>query len=319
MAKKSKSRSFSAAATNTRHDPSSKPSNNKAEYLLQGLPDAERRHLERCTLDACAINNNNANKSDRDSLVKQAVSILEQEHCLVLHNCLSCNEIQVLQETYGALREHGQTAIGEKDPTRRSGTRLYNCLCQLGPACDFYDWKPGAEQARACLNPKASSTCSDSSYYDYQYYQQQQQQPTKKKPLWKEITDHFHFTHIARVEVVTSHVGCRAQGWHIDGVHGLTVIMPLTDVGVRQGPTELDFSIDFVGLWEGDPKVRNAADAAKQMRAVMPAGSVLLFNANVSHRGSANIGRVDRPICVLDCSLESTCLAKGGPRDVWSV
>ena len=36
--------------------------------------------------------------------------------------------------------------------------------------------------------------------------------------------------------------------------------------------------------------------------AAINAGSVLIFNANCSHRGTANISNVDRPILVLDTS-----------------
>ena len=271
--------------------------------LSEGLPPKEREHLQRCTLDY-------ANTAlDDDAFVQRAVSILEQEHVLIIHNCLNEKEIGTLHDCYEELHrlQAGQKAIGEKDASKRSGTRLYNCLCQLGPACGFYDWKDGTRDAKRCLNPLS---CIDySSEFDY----------TKKprKPVWKSITDTFHFYHIARVEVVTSHVGCRAQDWHVDGVHGLTVILPLTDVGVRQGPTELDFGPAFVGLWDGDPKVRSKSH--DRVRAVLPRGSVLLFNANVSHRGGANISTVDRPILVLDCSLDSTCLAAGGARDIWSV
>lgn len=267
------------------------------ESPANGLPLEEKRHLERCTVDYATTTLNH------DAFVRNAVRILEQEHMLIVHNCLSDDEVQVLYDCYEDLHQQqaGQRAIGEKDASKRSGTRLYNCLCQLGPACDFYNWKDGTEEAQHCLNPIATT--------DYR--------KPPRKPVWKSITDTFHFYHIARVEVVTSHVGCRAQDWHIDGVHGLTVILPLTDVGVRQGPTELDFGPAFLGLWEGDPKVR--AHSTDRVRAVMPKGSVLLFNANVSHRGSANIGATDRPILVLDCSLESTCLAAGGPRDIWSV
>lgn len=264
--------------------------------LADALPLEEKRHLERCTLDYAAT------PLTHDDFVCKAVSILEQEHMLVIQNCWNDDEIHVLYDCYKTLhaQQAGQRAIGEKDASKRSGTRLYNCRCQLGPACDFYNWKDATERAQNCLNPTITTDV--------------RQRP--RKPVWKSITDAFHFHHIARVEVVTSHVGCRAQHWHIDGVHGLTVIVPLTNVGVRQGPTELDFAIPFVGLWEGDPKVKSRN--ATTVRAVMPQGSVLLFNANVSHRGSANIGASDRPILVLDCSLESTCLAAGGPRDIWS-
>ena len=210
--------------------------------LSDSLPLKEREHLERCTLDYAntALND--------DDFVQRAVNILEQEHVLVIHNCLDDTETKTLYDCYEKHHrlQAGQKAIGEKDASKRSGTRLYNCLCQLGPACGFYDWKDGTMGAKRCLNPMS---CVDYSTFDY----------TKKprKPIWKAITDTFHFYHIARVEVVTSHVGCRAQDWHVDGVHGLTVILPLTDVGVRQGPTELDFGPAFVGLWDGDPKVRS--------------------------------------------------------------
>jgi Phytanoyl-CoA dioxygenase (PhyH) len=266
-----------------------------------GLDPDEKRHLERCTMDF------GRTTLSYDQFVQTAVETLEQEHMLVIQNCLDDHEIQILHDCYIDLhrKQSGQRAIGEKDASKRSGTRLYNCLCQLGPACDFYDWKDGTEKAQDCLHPRISPL---------EYWNA----APRRKPIWKAITDTFHFTHIARVEVVTSHIGCRAQDWHIDGVHGLTVIIPLTDVGVRQGPTELDFEPAFVGLWEGDAKVRKRSPKAERVRAVLSKGSVFLFNANVSHRGSANIGNKDRPILVLDCSLESTCLAVGGPRDIWS-
>jgi hypothetical protein len=41
-----------------------------------------------------------------------------------------------------------------------------------------------------------------------------------------------------------------------------------------------------------------------------------MFNANVSHRGSANIGSNDRPILVLDTSLPTACLPAGAVN-IW--
>jgi hypothetical protein len=277
------------------------------ESLTDSLPLEEKRHLERCTVDYATTT------LSHDDVVRKAVEILEQEHMLIIHNCLKEEEVQILHDCYTDLHQQQQAggtggqqrAIGEKDASKRSGTRLYNCLCQRGPVCGFYNWKSCATlNAQHCLNP--------TTHTDFR-------KAPPRKPVWKSITDTFHFYHIARAEVVTSHTGCRDQDWHIDGVHGLTVMLPLTDVGVRQGPTELDFAHPFVGLWEGDPKVRlPQRSSCDTVRTVMPKGSVLLFNANVSHRGSANIGAKERPILVLDCSLESTCLAAGGPRDIWS-
>ncbi len=142
-------------------------------------------------------------------------------------------------------------------------------------------------------------------------------------PVWVDICNRFDLSHIARIEVVTSHVGCRAQAWHIDGVHGITVIFALTDIGLRQGPTEIDMRIPFLGLREGTGKVKmeeytHGFPATHPIRACMLSGSVLMFNANVSHRGGANIGSRDRPILVVDTSLESACLPVGSV-DVWSV
>ena len=41
---------------------------------------------------------------------------------------------------------------------------------------------------------------------------------------------------------------------------------------------------------------------AKVHCGAIPRGSVLLFNANVSHRGTANLSPTDRPVLVLDTS-----------------
>ena len=101
--------------------------------LSESLPPQEQEHLERCTLD-------HANTAlDDDAFVQRAVSILEQEHVLIIHNCLNEKEIGTLHDCYEDLHrlQAGQKAIGEKDASKRSGTRLYNCLCQLGPACGF--------------------------------------------------------------------------------------------------------------------------------------------------------------------------------------
>lgn len=274
--------------------------------LSEDLPLQERQHIERCTLDYASVKSNTNNYNESDFL-RQAIKILEDEHFLVIHNCWSPGDIKIMQECYQELHQEqaSQNAIGERDASKRSGTRLYNCLCQYGPACNFYDWKPGTHSVKNTLNPNSKTFSTGNFFHDF-----------KKVPIWKQITDSFHFTHIARAEVVTSHVGCRAQDWHIDGVHGLTVIIPLTDVSVQKGPTELDFEHDFCGLWEGSAKIRSCSSS--RVRAVMPQGSILMFNANVSHRGGANISRTDRPILVLDCSLESTCLATGGSRDAWA-
>ena len=93
------------------------------------LPEKERLQLEACTLD---YQKQRPNCSDAD-FCRRAVEILEEHHVLIIHNCMDADGLAVLQETYERLHQEqaGQTAIGEKDASKRSGTRLYNCLCQL--------------------------------------------------------------------------------------------------------------------------------------------------------------------------------------------
>ena len=126
---------------------------------------------------------------------------------------------------------------------------------------------------------------------------------------WRQIVAAFGFDHVARVEVVTGHAGCRHQGWHVDGVHGVTVIFALVDVDAAKGPTQLDFTVPFNALDPEQGKVKRVAGAPASCRAAMPRGSVLLFNANLSHRGTANLSAADRPVLVLDCSPRSACVA----------
>ena len=121
--------------------------------------------------------------------------------------------------------------------------------------------------------------------------------------VWERVALAFGFSHIARVEVVTSHTGCRAQGWHIDASHGLTVIFPLTGVDITKGPTQVDFVTPFNTLDRSGKVKHHDRLSPDYVHAAMPAGSVVMFNANCSHRGTANLSATDRPILVLDCSL----------------
>jgi hypothetical protein len=226
--------------------------------------------------------------------LQRALQTLDTYHMCILHNALSEEELAIFQAEYRDLLDvTGDAAIGEKDASRRSGTRFYNCRCQVGPNCQWDGWKPGAERSRGVL--ALDGECCYNA---------------KKPPsVWRQVIAALEFEHVARVEVVTSHVGCRSQNWHVDGVHGMTVIFALEDVDLAKGPTQLDFTHPFNSFKEGESKVKNVAKGALPVcRAAMPAGSVLMFNCNVSHRGTANISSVDRPILVLDCKLQSACV-----------
>jgi len=214
--------------------------------------------------------------------VSDAVAKIERFHMAILENALTPADIKQVYAEFESLLDTktGDRAIGEKDAAKRSGTRMYNCKCQVGPACGWSGWKDGSEDTHRVL-------------HDY----------ARPVSVWEKVCSQFGFGHIKRVEVVTSHPGCRNQDWHVDAVHGLTVIFPLVDVDARKGPTQLDFTSHFNSVHQDKGKVKHRDPEAPPMAlAAMPSGSVLIFNANCSHRGTANISSYDRPILVLDCS-----------------
>ena len=256
-----------------------------SDVVTQTLTLSEQTFLQKVSLQC--IPPTTKNKTQINAIVQQATTILEKYHMVILHNTLTPEEITAIESEYKALLDFkGDSAIGEKDASKRSGTRFYNCKCQVGPACTFNGWKCGSENTKSLLHSTNNWK--------------------KGTSIWERVTNHFGFQHIARVEVVTSHPGCRNQGWHTDGSHGLTVIFPLVDVDLRKGPTQMDFDTPFNSLYEDRGKVggkKKSNDAPSYAKAAMPKGSVVLFNANMSHRGTANLSKSSRPILVLDCSL----------------
>jgi hypothetical protein len=230
-------------------------------------------------------------QADRET-VQSALQILETYHMCILHNALSAEEMDAVKSDWRELLDFkGPAAVGEKDASKRSGTRLQNCRCQVGPNCKWEGWRPTAERSQEILDLSRNYN---------------EKQPTS---VWKQVIQALDFIHVARVEVVTSHPGCRAQNWHIDGIYGMTVIFALEDVDLAKGPTQFDFTHPFNSFREGESKIKNLAEGAlPTCRAAMPAGSVLMFNCNVSHRGTSNISTYPRPILVLDCKPQSVCL-----------
>lgn len=245
-----------------------------------------------------------AAKEYENEFVLKVAEALEQFHMCVLHDALSPDDVADIQNDYAALLDikHGAHAIGEKDSSKRSGTRMWNCPCQLGPNCSFQGWRAGSENTRRALQRRA--VCGTLP-----------QHSKNKPPLWQAICNVFGFTHIARVEVVTSHVGCRNQDWHCDSAHGITVIFALVDIDLAKGPTEIEFITPFnsLGKESNSGKIKHKhSSSPESVHAVLPKGSVLMFNANANHRGTANLSSSDRPILVLDTSpscdhLEGTC------------
>jgi hypothetical protein len=278
---------------------------------------------------------NSSSEGDDDLVTEEAVKILQENNMVVVENAFDEANIEQFLRDYDKLHDVNQRAIGEKDSSKRSGTRFYNCSCQLGPKCGFSDWKAGSQCSKNALRRTAGATrrnktnnnrkvieicsgagsnnddvsssteaavVSDDENNCFDDESMPSHSHRQQKPLiWERIAGAFGFSHVARVEVVTSHVGARAQGKHIDGDCGLTIIIALTDISLAKGPTEIDFSIPFFSLTPNSGKVK--LPDGKIIYAAMPKGSALIFNANVTHRGTANIGKEDRPILVLDTSL----------------
>jgi ectoine hydroxylase-related dioxygenase (phytanoyl-CoA dioxygenase family) len=77
----------------------------------------------------------------------------------------------------------------------------------------------------------------------------------------------------------------------------------MVDVDYKMGPTQIDFTSKFNSVYMDHPTVKaRDLSSPEKCHASMKRGSVLIFNANCLHRGTANISRVSRPILVLDTS-----------------
>ncbi|KAJ1462608.1 hypothetical protein M885DRAFT_610645 [Pelagophyceae sp. CCMP2097] len=254
--------------------------------LLGALTRDERKFVEAVTVDATSALDSGARGGPREAALREAamkrcsaeaVAAIRAQHCCVILGALAPGEVEDMLEEYAS---HARVAaIGEKAASKRSGTRFFNCTCQLGPACAFGGWMPTAPETRKALLGRDS--------------------------VWRRAVEELGFGHVARVEVVTGHAGARCQDWHVDGIHGLTVIFALVDVDAARGPTQLDFAHTFLDV-DGATKVKGGVPGmpadARVHAGALPRGAVLLFNANVSHRGTANLSATDRPVLVLDTS-----------------
>ena len=258
----------------------------RVQACRDGLPRAELQKLEEVSITLPTPGDAQSAKqraAAEKQAIEQAQCILDEHNMCILYNALSESEIREIYSEYQDLLDFtSSSAVGEKDASKRSGTRFFNCACQVGPNCGFEGWRVGAEQSKRVLDLVVPHSGS-------------------KASVWRKVVSAMGLDHVARVEVVSSHPGCRHQDWHVDAPRGLTVIFALVDVDVSKGPTQMDFSIAHNAILADHPKVKPRHDPPS-CHAAMPAGSVLMFNANCSHRGTANLSRSERPILVLDCS-----------------
>lgn len=105
---------------------------------------------------------------------------------------------------------------------------------------------------------------------------------------------------VGEMGAVISHPGAAPQYTHRDskflfgGIpdeidlppYSVTMLVPLTDVPMEMGPTE---------FWPGSHRVVDDSRSENPQRKAMKAGSVLLWDARLLHRGGANLSQSVRP------------------------
>ena len=115
---------------------------------------------------------------------------------------------------------------------------------------------------------------------------------------------------IINKSLVVSLPGAETQAWHSDGphlnlgkdlpCHCLNVFVPLVDVDMTNGPTEM--RPGSVTLTRDLKKAYMRAFLTKKLRAVdcptLEKGSVLMFDYRILHRGKANNSTESRPVLV---------------------
>mmetsp|Transcript_20032 Transcript_20032/g.30698 ORF Transcript_20032/g.30698 Transcript_20032/m.30698 type:complete len:303 (-) Transcript_20032:1469-2377(-) len=117
--------------------------------------------------------------------------------------------------------------------------------------------------------------------------------------------------YMCSMSIVMASAGAAEQQWHQDGphldiarhqpCHCLNVFIPLMDVTLCHGPTELRPGTHY--YTRNLASMMLAARAKKTLRdPVLPllhAGDALIFDYRVLHRGRANLSDEDRPILVM--------------------
>ena len=117
--------------------------------------------------------------------------------------------------------------------------------------------------------------------------------------------------YMCNMSIVNATPGSADQGWHADGghinlqaheeCHCFNVFLPLVDVDVALGPTELRPGSQYLTR-NLAPMMLAAKARGKLRKPVMPllrAGDALLFDYRILHRGRANTSDADRPILVM--------------------
>ena len=110
--------------------------------------------------------------------------------------------------------------------------------------------------------------------------------------------------YLEKCGLIVSHPGSEAQRWHMDTphlftsrehlpVHSLSVFVPLCALVPSNGPTEFKLHSQIKANL-----VRSQAHAC----ACCPAGSIIMYDTRIMHRGGPNLSQEDRPLLYLTLS-----------------
>lgn len=113
-------------------------------------------------------------------------------------------------------------------------------------------------------------------------------------------------TYLEKAGMIVSHVGSEAQRWHMDVPHlfslpqhlppqSLSIFVPLCDLVPSNGPTEFQLATHMKA---------NLVKPIRHALATCPAGSLVLYDPRIMHRGGANRSEsgADRPLVYLTVS-----------------
>ena len=111
-------------------------------------------------------------------------------------------------------------------------------------------------------------------------------------------------TYLEKAGMLVSHPGAEAQRWHMDTPHlftvgahlpphSLSVFVPLVDLTPANGPTEFQL---------GTHVKANLVAPQRHALACCPAGSLVVYDIRVMHRGGPNVSDAKRPVVYLTFS-----------------
>jgi hypothetical protein len=123
---------------------------------------------------------------------------------------------------------------------------------------------------------------------------------------------------LTQLQLLDSEANSAAQFWHVDNTtEGLTFVIALEDITLRDGPTELLLGTQHVhNPRDGSFSLSNAYNMLQAattehdrtvtwQRAVVDKNGAFIFDSRIWHRGGANISKKSRPVMIVRYDLSN--------------